>query len=534
MKTIRKETLQSIYLRSNTIVASIYVLMILIIVLLSDQKLNVFWASLSIPVCIYSIEYIRQKWNAAIDEYLLPVVIILVSYLCIDSNFKEPFWLFYFVIIYRIILFIVQPAYKFLLILGIILSLVFSEYVSGTTPSDLLEKLVSIAVFAAITHLGFEYMLNYQEQLHLTIQIKRVTEQNLLKFKKELEEAQRIGKLGNWEVDLINRSIFWSKQVYDIHEKPYEYTPIFEEAVSFYDEGSRPVIAEAVRAAAEEGKSFDENLVIISANGIRKYIRVKGEAAYENGVIVKIVGIFQDISRERLTQEKLRAYATDLEKKNKELDQFAYVVSHDLKAPLRGINNLANWIEEDLGGTLQPDAQKNFDLLKKRVRRMENLINGILEYARAGRQTTPHGYTSVYEVIQDIFSSLDLPHNLKVHIVQPLPFIMTNKIALEQVFSNLITNAIKHNNNLDPEVRITAETQDAFIQFCVADNGPGIPEAYHEKIFSIFQTLESRDKVENTGVGLSIVKKIVEEMGGKVWVQSTLGEGAHFYFTWPK
>ncbi|MES2779148.1 MAG: ATP-binding protein [Bacteroidota bacterium] len=230
----------------------------------------------------------------------------------------------------------------------------------------------------------------------------------------------------------------------------------------------------------------------------------------------------------------LKAYAGDLEKKNSELDQFAYIVSHDLKAPLRGINNLSTWIEEDLGSLVTEDARKNFTLLHGRVVRMENLINGILAYSRAGRIQTEEAYFSTYELVNDICTTLTLNNPTDIHIVQPLPFIKSEKVKLEQVFSNLISNAIKYNKDPYPEITITATENDTECCFCVADNGPGINPAYHEKIFVIFQTLQSRDTLENTGVGLAIVKKIVEENGGKVWLESTLGSGSNFYFTWPK
>ena len=136
--------------------------------------------------------------------------------------------------------------------------------------------------------------------------------------------------------------------------------------------------------------------------------------------------------------------------------------------------------------------------------------------------------------IDEIVINLAPPEKFKVKIQENLPIIWTEKIAIDQVFSNFISNAIKYNKNENPEIEISYSDEGNFYNFCVADNGPGIDKKYHEKIFQIFQTLQSRDSVESTGVGLAIVKKIVEEKGGNTWVESEVGKGAKFFFTLTK
>lgn len=247
-----------------------------------------------------------------------------------------------------------------------------------------------------------------------------------------------------------------------------------------------------------------------------------------------IVGFALDITENKVAEKKLKEYSNDLEKINKELDQFAYVVSHDLKAPLRAINNLSQWIEEDLEGALEGETAQNFDLLRGRVNRMEALINGILEYSRAGRMKFNSQTVALNPFIDEIVQNLAPPANVKITIEPGMPSISTEKVALEQVFSNLISNAIKYNNSEAPIVNITFKELDRHYQFCVEDNGPGISPEFHDKIFVIFQTLQSRDKIESTGVGLAIVKKIVEDKNGTVWVDSDKGKGTRFYFTWHK
>ncbi len=223
-----------------------------------------------------------------------------------------------------------------------------------------------------------------------------------------------------------------------------------------------------------------------------------------------------------------------LEQRNQELDQFAYVTSHDLKAPLRAIANLATWIEEDLGNSLPPENVEQFDLLKNRVHRMEGLINGLLEYSRIGRIPQSYELVDVKALLDDILDSLSPPSAFTIEIAPDMPILRSQKLLLAQVFSNLISNAIKHHHRADGWVRISVCEQGEFYEFCIADDGPGIDPDYHQKIFAIFQTLQSRDDLESTGIGLSIVQKVIRAEGGDITLSSQVGEGSQFRFTWPK
>lgn len=247
-----------------------------------------------------------------------------------------------------------------------------------------------------------------------------------------------------------------------------------------------------------------------------------------------LVGFAMDVTEGKQSQDRLADYYDTLEKTNKELDQFAYIVSHDLKAPLRAISNLSIWIEEDLEDKITEDSRGNFTLMRSRVVRMEQLINGILEYSRAGRMQSNPSQFNITTMVTETVNDLAPPAAFAVEIQPDMPEITADRIKVEQVFSNFISNAIKYNSNPNPTLRIGyTEEADQHV-FYVADNGPGIDPEYHEKVFVIFQTLQARDKVESTGVGLAIVKKIIEDAGGKVWLESELGKGSTFFFSLPK
>ena len=230
------------------------------------------------------------------------------------------------------------------------------------------------------------------------------------------------------------------------------------------------------------------------------------------------------------------ANISQLESRNQELDQFAYVVSHDLKAPLRGIESASRWIEEDMGkDQLPPHIREFLGLMRQRVHRMEKLITGILDLARIGREEQANETVFVRTLVREVVDTLNPMPGFSVELPFFLPTLITNVVQLQQVFTNLISNALKYHDH--PEtgtVHISCDDAGEFYLFAVADDGPGIAPEYHERIFIIFQTLTERDTIESTGVGLAIVKKIVERQGGRIGVKSAEGQGAKFVFTWPK
>lgn len=248
----------------------------------------------------------------------------------------------------------------------------------------------------------------------------------------------------------------------------------------------------------------------------------------------QLIFIESDITPRKIAEDKMKQYMANLEKSNKELDKFAYVVSHDLKAPLRAIGNLTGWIEEDMGENIPDSIRENFNTIKGRVVRMEGLIEGILDYTKAARNEGTVTTFNCAELLRETIDLIGPPSNAVIHIEDQIPVMSAEKIKLQQVFLNLVHNAIRFNDKENILIRIGCTDKGAQWEFFVHDNGPGIEERFHEKIFVIFQTLNARDEVEAKGVGLAIVKKIIEEEGGTIWLDSVKGQGASFHFTWPK
>jgi PAS domain S-box-containing protein len=282
--------------------------------------------------------------------------------------------------------------------------------------------------------------------------------------------------------------------------------------------------------SAESGRLREIGLLIPELKEIPLQITVNHLSSQGKSYYL-IVG--QDISHLKQQEKQLKEYLLKIERSNKDLEQFSYVAAHDLKAPLRAIHNLAVFIEEDLG-QLPVQVKMNMELLKGRIHRMEGLVNGILEYAKSGTKSVNPEITDVGSLINDIVEHLGIQNDQQVEIQEGLPIILTQRILLEQVLSNILSNAHKYNSNPEPKIQITSKELDREFEFSVSDNGPGIPMESQHKVFKIFQTLQARDTYESTGIGLSIVKKIIEEKGCKIELDSTPGEGCTFRFTWPK
>ena len=234
--------------------------------------------------------------------------------------------------------------------------------------------------------------------------------------------------------------------------------------------------------------------------------------------------------RERQIAETKNILLLDkLEKSNNELQEYAHIVSHDLKSPLRSINALVSWIKEDNQGTLDEDTLRNFNLIEMTLEKMERLISDILSYSSIVSETKENQRIDVNVIIEDLKQILFVPEHISIEIKNKLPVVFGERAKLQQLFQNLISNAIKFNNKERGLIEIDVSDKKSFYQFSIRDNGLGIEKKYHEKIFKIFHSLnKSKD---SSGIGLSIVKEIVDMYHGEIWLESQLDKGTTFYFT---
>ena len=274
--------------------------------------------------------------------------------------------------------------------------------------------------------------------------------------------------------------------------------------------------------------------------------RLKHEVQEQTAELIRTnATLRQEIAEHARAEEEIRRLNAELETRvqqrtaqleeaNEELQSFAYIVSHDLKAPLRGITQLITWLVEDCAVGLNDQGKEYVDLLHHRVQRMNNLINGVLEYSRIGRVSRSAESINLKQLLSEVLDTLAPPPYITITLPESLPMIRGDRIRVAQVFQNLIGNAIKFLDKPHGDIMVGCADDGDRWKFSVTDNGPGIDPQQHEKIFQIFQTLHSRDEVESTGIGLTIVKKIIESSGGSIWVTSAVGQRSCFEFTLPK
>ncbi len=218
---------------------------------------------------------------------------------------------------------------------------------------------------------------------------------------------------------------------------------------------------------------------------------------------------------------------------SRQMDHLVYIVSHDLKAPLRAIENLTNWIADDLGNCADPNTNENLILLRSRVHRMSSLLEGILEYSRSGQLAEEPVQVDLNQMIHAIFESLEAPSDFKI-ITEAFPVIKTERTRIYKIFYNLIKNSIDHHNYPGQGIlKVSCQKTENGFLFLIQDNGPGIKPQYVDQVFELFRTLKSKDEKETTGVGLAIAKKLIEDISGKIWIESREDEGTTVKFHYP-
>ncbi len=407
-----------------------------------------------------------------------------------------------------------------------------------TDEVDLLDKL---AVQLSLAIQQAELIANLQNELETRNKLER-----------ELERLVRVLEASEdyiWLADVAGK-VIWNnprlKQIVGIIEDTdvtklsvNDYHPAWSLSV-VQNEGIPSAIAHGTwigktALLTQDGREIPVSQLIIAHKS------PKGDVEYLSTVMRDLTEQIESEKslRERADElkwvnQELIKTASLLKKRNQELDRFAYVTSHDLKAPLRAIANLATWLGEDLEGIIPEESQSHLKLMQSRVQRMEGLIQGLLQYSRVGRSDHSFITVQVKDLLTEAIDSLCPPAGIEIAIAPNMPTFRTDIVSLRQVFVNLISNAIKYHHRDRGKIEISVQEQDNCYEFAVSDDGPGIEPIHHQRIFKIFQTLQARDTFESTGIGLSIVQKILEERGNSIRVESELGQGATFYFTWDK
>ncbi|HEY9826966.1 MAG TPA: PAS domain-containing protein [Stenomitos sp.] len=353
--------------------------------------------------------------------------------------------------------------------------------------------------------------------------------------------------IGMWFWNLETDELLWTTRCKALFGLGPDVDISYERFLAGIYVEDRDLTHAAVKQAIETNKEYEIEYRSVWPDGTLHWIAAKGHAFYDDqGKPVRMMGIAQDVTDRKQTEVALQDRARDLSRinlqlmqatamlnrRNQELDQFAHIVSHDLKSPLRAIASLSVWIEEDLVEEATPEVKQHLELMQSRISHMNTLIDGLLTYARIGYQEAPCETFALNELLEEVVTSLDVPPDFTVQIPSNLPVLNTHRLLLSQVLANLISNAIKHHERPNGQVQVRVRPGIESYEFEVADDGPGIAPDHREHVFDIFQTFSSSSK-DSTGIGLALVKKIVERVGGEIHLESELGQGTTFRFTWP-
>jgi len=482
----------------------------------------IFLAYMAIPVAM--VYFVRRRWKDLPFRHVFWLFIAFIA-LCGTTHLVDA--IIFYVPVYRFnALVLVATAIVSVVTVGSMLK-VIPEALQYKSPLDLQNTVAEKTA---------ELKRQKTALSEVNARLEREMQENIRAQREMARLAAIVRASDDSIVSLTTEGIITSWN--DAASRMYGYTA--EEAIdhsitmlSLEDDRTE---MEQVLSSLREGQTIErfETQRIRKDGGVIHVSITYSPLRNEAGEVVGISGIARDITQQRKAAMEQQRLMRDLERANKELEDFAYITSHDLKAPLRAIGSLAEWIQTDNQEKLGDEGRQYLKLLKNRVHRMNELIEGILHYSRVGRAKGRSEQVDMNILMKEVIELIDVPPHIKVTVQEGLPVLMTLKTYPMQVFENLISNAVKYCDKEVGEVQVGVEELPRFWKFHVRDNGLGINPRYHARIFEIFQTLKSRDEVEGTGIGLTIVKKIVTHLGGEVWVESEPDLGSTFYITWPK
>lgn len=352
-----------------------------------------------------------------------------------------------------------------------------------------------------------------------------------------LKQAQKVAKTGSWEWYPDTNKVVWSDQMYEIFGiNPKQHTGFVHDIYQFIHPDDIEMVRSVSAQAAEEKRAIPIEYRVVAESNQIKYVRGDGDVMVdESGNMIKMFGTIQDITNEYTNQQQLEVYAKSLESKNKELEQFAYIASHDLQEPLRTLISISELFEQKYKGKLDEQADKLMHYIRDASKRMSALVKGLMDYSRIGK-TTELTEVDCNTIVNEV--QVDLANKIKETnaqiVVDQLPKIKGYEVELRLLFQNLISNGLKfQKEGVTPVIRISAEKTKQHWKLLFQDNGVGIGEEHKERIFTIFQRLHNKNEYEGTGIGLAHCQKIIDLHGGKIWVESKVGEGSTFFVVLP-
>jgi len=366
---------------------------------------------------------------------------------------------------------------------------------------------------------------------------RKKAENNLKRSETILQEATRLSKVGAYEWDIKKNRFIFSKEWRRIHGVEEKYLPS-EELMKISHPEDIPHVKKALNDALEDTKQYNiEHRIINQLNGEIRYIHAMGKVLKdEEGHPIKMYGVADDITESKLAEIERENLIKNLKRSNEELRQFAYITSHDLQEPLRTMSSYAGLLKHRYEGQLDPDADDFIEFMVSGAARMKSMIQGLLDYSRVGTHGNEFNNFNSEEALNNTLHDLVsyIKENNAEITYDKLPVIYADKDQIARVFQNLIGNSIKFRKKDEtPRIHVSAQKKDNEYVFSVSDNSIGMEPEYTDKIFEIFKRLHSIGKYEGAGIGLAIVKRIIDRHGGRVWVRSELGRGSTFYFTIP-
>ncbi len=376
---------------------------------------------------------------------------------------------------------------------------------------------------------------------HLEELVKDGT-RDLLESQERLQRAEEIAHLGGWELNLADNRLTWSDEVYRIFGlRPNEFDATYKAFLEHIHPEDRAMVDEAYSGSLREGKdSYEiEHRVVRKDNGEIRWVHERCVHHRDaKGRVIRSVGMVHDITARKRTENEMRALNLRLEEINEQLKDFVFTVSHDLKAPLRAIQGYADALLEDYKDKLDAPGLVNIERIATAVQRLDTMIQDLLAYSRLSSEQIVIEPVDLEKIIGETIEGLKTEaalKNARFSVEPNLPSAGAHNSILQQVVENLILNAITYvKPGIEPDIRIWSETHGDWVYIYIKDNGIGIAPENQERIFKVFERLHGVESYPGTGVGLAIVKKGIERMGGKLGVISTLGEGSTFWIALPR